>query len=114
MGGFRGRIEKGFGRFARILYHNRIKTVMVMLLLTAAIVAQIPKITIDTSMEGFLHEDDPAMLAYNAFRDQFGRDEVIIVALQPRDVFDPEFFKTLASLHAALEDAVPTSMTLPV
>jgi len=105
--GFRGRIEKGFGRLAQTLYHHRIKTVIVVVLLTAAAVVQIPKITIDTSMEGFLHEDDPAMLAYNAFRDQFGRDEVVIVALQPRDVFDLEFLKTLASLHDALEESVP-------
>jgi len=107
MGGIRGRIENGFGRFARTIYRNRIKTIMVMLLITAAIVAQIPKITIDTSMEGFLHEEDPAMLAYNGFRDQFGRDEVVIVALQPQDVFDLEFLKILESLHDELEETVP-------
>jgi len=107
MGGFRSRIEKGFERFARRIYHNRIKMIIVILLLMGAIISQIPKITVDTSMEGFLHADDPAMLAYNAFRDQFGRDEVVIVALQPRDVFDLEFLKTLATLHADLEGKVP-------
>ena len=58
-------------------------------------------------MEGFLHENDPAMLAYNAFRDQFGRDEVILVALQPPDVFTLPFLQTLASLHSELEENVP-------
>jgi len=100
-------IEKGFEQFARILFRNRIKTIVLMLLITAAIVSQIPKITVDTSMEGFLHEHDPAMLAYNAFRDQFGRDEVIVVALQPPGVFDLPFLKTLASLHSELEEKVP-------
>ena len=100
-------IEKAFERLARSLFRNRIKTVVVMLMITAAIVSQIPKITVDTSMEGFLHEDDPAMLAYNAFRDQFGRDEVVIVALQPQAVFDFDFLKTLASLHSELEEKVP-------
>ena len=45
--------------------------------MTAVFVSQIPKIQLDTSTEGFLHDDDPALQAYNVFRDQFGRDEVI-------------------------------------
>ncbi len=107
MAGFRDNIEKGFERFARLIFHNRIKMIILMLLGMGVIISQIPKITVDTSMEGFLHKDDPAMLAYNAFRDQFGRDEVVIVALQPPDVFDLEFLKTLAALHADLEEKVP-------
>lgn len=107
MGDLRYRIEKGFSRFTHRIYRNRIKTIIIMLLFTAAIISQIPKITVDTSMEGFLHEDDPAMLAYNAFRDQFGRDEVVIVALKPTDVFNLQFLKTLASLHDELEEKVP-------
>jgi uncharacterized protein len=103
----RNKIEHWFDRFARVIYHNRIKTIILMLFAMAAIASQIPKITIDTSMEGFLHEDDPAMVAYNAFRDQFGRDEVVIVALQPPDVFDLTFLKTLDALHTELEESVP-------
>ena len=107
MGDLRYRIEKGFSRFTHRIYRNRIKTIIIMLLFTAAIISQIPKITVDTSMEGFLHEDDPAMLAYNAFRDQFGRDEVVIVALKPTNVFNLQFLKTLAALHDELEEKVP-------
>ncbi len=107
MASIRNWIEKGFAQIARTIYRNRIKTIVTVILVTAAIVSQIPKITVDTSMEGFLHEDDPAMLAYNAFRDQFGRDEVVIVALQPPDVFDMPFLQTLASVHSELEEKVP-------
>jgi len=107
MSGIRWRIEKGFERFAHRIYRNRIKTILLMLMITAVIVSQIPKITVDTSMEGFLHPDDPAMLAYNAFREQFGRDEVVMVAIEPPDVFDLKFLNTLASLHAELEENVP-------
>ena len=103
MGVIRYRIENAFGRFAGTVYRNRLKMIALVLLVTAAIGSQIPRIAIDTSMEGFLHEEDPALLAYNAFRDQFGRDEVIIVALQPPDVFDLDFLQALASLHDELE-----------
>ncbi len=103
----RYQIEKAFEGFARAIYRNRIKTILLVLLVSGAIISQIPKITVDTSMEGFLHEEDPAFLAYNHFRDQFGRDEVVIVALQPPEVFDSRFFDTLTALHEKLEDTVP-------
>ena len=107
MSAIRNRIEKGFEQFARKIYRHRIKTLLVILVITAAIITQIPKITVDTSMEGFLHAEDPAMLTYNAFRDQFGRDEVVVVALQPADVFNLRFLDTLKRLHNDLEEKVP-------
>ena len=105
MASIRYRIEQGFEQFAHFIYRNRIKTIIVMLILIAAVVSQIPKITIDTSMEGFLHEDDPALLAYNRFRDQFGRDEVVILAIKPPRIFDRKFFQKLQALHQDLEES---------
>ena len=104
---FRKRLEKWFEDFARVMYRNRLKTLLIMLALTAALVSQIPKITIDTSTEGFLHENDSALTAYNAFRDQFGRDELIIIAINPPDVFNQKFLKKVKALHEDLEENVP-------
>ncbi|UCH20190.1 MAG: MMPL family transporter [Deltaproteobacteria bacterium] len=107
MANIRNKIEKHFEDFARVIYRNRIKTIVSMLILVAATVSQIPKIVFDTSTEGFLHENDPALLAYNDFRDQFGRDEVIIIAVNPPQVFDPNFLKKLKALHEELAEKVP-------
>jgi predicted RND superfamily exporter protein len=107
MANIRYRIEKWFEVYAHAIYRNRIKTILIMLLFTALWVAQIPKIRIDTSTEGFLHDDDPALLAYNAFRDQFGRDEVIIIAIKPPKIFDQEFLTKVKALHEDLEENVP-------
>jgi uncharacterized protein len=107
MKNIRHRIEAGFAQFATQICRHRFKTLGIMLLLIAGLFSQLPKITIDTSTEGFLHEKDPALLAYNAFRDQFGRDEVIIIALKPKRVFDPDFLETLKRMHRDLEDNVP-------
>ena len=79
MNNIRNRIEKWFEDFAHVIYRNRIKTIVLMLVAVAAMVFHIPKIKFDTSTEGFLHDKDPTLQAYNAFRDQFGRDEVIII-----------------------------------
>ena len=107
MKNFRHRIETWFETYARVIYRNRIKTIVIMLVLTAAIVTQIPKISIDTSTEGFLHPDDPALVAYNNFRDQFGRDEVIIIAIKTANIFNQKFLETIQKLHEELEDNVP-------
>ena len=107
MSGIRTRIEKWFERVARGIYRHRVFTVILMLLLCGAIISQVPKITLDTSTEGFLRDDDPALLAYNEFRDQFGRDEVIIVAVETESVFDRVFLKKVEALHEELEDNVP-------
>lgn len=80
MSTIRNSIEKWFEQFAHILYHNRIKTILFMLAIIATMISQIPKITIDTSTGGFLHEKDPALTAYNFFRDQFGRDQIQLLA----------------------------------
>ncbi|MEJ2220744.1 MAG: MMPL family transporter [Desulfobacterales bacterium] len=107
MKNFRNRIEAWFETYAHVIYRNRIKTIVITLILVAAMVSQIPKITIDTSTEGFLHADDPELVAYNDFRDQFGRDEVIIVAIQSADIFTQRFLKTIQKLHEELEENVP-------
>lgn len=86
---------------------NPIKIITVMLLLSFAIISNLPKITIDTSTEGFLHENDPALVRYEAFKEQFGQDEKIMVVVQSKDIFDIGFLKNLQKLHSELENSVP-------
>ncbi len=107
MANIRIRIEKWFEGFALRIYRHRKKTIAILLVVIAAMISPIANITIDTSIEGFMHDDDPALLAYNAFRDQFGRDEVVIIAIEPANVFDVVFFKKLQRLHEELESKVP-------
>jgi predicted RND superfamily exporter protein len=107
MNNIRNRIELQFAAFARTIYRHRLKTILLMMIAIGALLSRLPTIVIDTSTESFLHKQDPALLTYNDFRDQFGRDEVVIVALKPKQVFDVNFLKTLAGLHAELEDNVP-------
>ena len=61
----------------------------------------------DTSAEGLLHKDDPALQKYESFRKQFGREQMVIIGLKPPDVFNSQFLGKLKELHAALMDEVP-------
>jgi hypothetical protein len=104
---WRIRSEEKFQRFSDIIYDNKFKTLFAVLAVVIGLASNLPNITFDTSTEGFLHKDDPQILAYNDFRNQFGRDEKIIIALKTKDVFKPEFLKTLFALHDDIAQNAP-------
>lgn len=85
----------------------RLLVVLGVLLCTALSIAQIQHLGVDTSNEGFLHDDDPILQTYNEFRDQFGRDDKMVVAIQSDEIFSVEFLEKLGRLHDELEENVP-------
>ena len=95
------------GRMGAFIYDNPLKVIVVVFALLAFPLSHVPQIKMDTSTEGFMHDDDPVLLEYNEFRAQFGRDERVIVALKSENIFTLEFFKTLKSLHEEIESNVP-------
>jgi hydrophobe/amphiphile efflux-3 (HAE3) family protein len=107
MTGIRNQMEVGFEKLAHTIFRHRFKSIVCMMVVVAAFMSQVPKITLDFSTEGFLHKRDPSLLIYNAFRDQFGRDEVVIIALEPPQIFNTDFFTWLKDLQADIEENVP-------
>jgi predicted RND superfamily exporter protein len=107
MNRIRDRIEKKFAAAARLFYRHNLITLLILALFTGALLSQLPNLTLDTSTEGFLHAQDPDLLAYNDFRDQFGNTEMVIVAVQSKDIFAPEFLQKLQKMHVELRDQVP-------
>ena len=107
MSSIRNKIETLFESFAYFLFDNKYKIFIFMLLVIVLLALRIPGIAIDTSTEGFLHKNDSILLDYEAFRDQFGRDEMAIVAIEPEKVFDLKFLEKLKALHQDLNDNLP-------
>ncbi|NNF46279.1 MAG: MMPL family transporter [Desulfofustis sp.] len=68
---------------------------------------QLQHLTFDTSNEGFLHEDDPYLKTYNQFRDQFGRDDFLVLAVFSEDLFSTKVLEKLRVLHDDLDSSVP-------
>lgn len=104
---WRHRSERKFESFSDIIFENSKKTILAILLLVGVFGSQLPNLTMDTSTEGFLHKTDPIRVAYDEFRDQFGRDEKLLVAVKTQDIFDLEFLKKLEKLHKRLENELP-------
>ena len=104
---WRIKVEKRFEDYTHVIIKHRIKALLLTLIFIIALASNLPKITFDTSTEGFLYKDDPQILMYNDFRNQFGRDEKIIVAIKTKDIFDKVFLEKLFNLHDEILDNVP-------
>ncbi|MBI9075868.1 MAG: RND family transporter [Desulfatibacillum sp.] len=107
MPGIRHRIELLFNHLGRWIYHNPKKTLAASLVFCLFFFIQVPNLSVDTSSEAMLRKNDPIRIAYNTFRDQFGRAEMLVVAVEPPNIFDPVFLEKLRALHEELETEIP-------
>jgi predicted RND superfamily exporter protein len=96
-----------FESLSRTMIRFRYPVILSILLLTAALALQIRDLEIDTSNEGLLRPQDPILLAYNEFRDQFGRDDILLLAIESDNIFSAGFLEKLKRLHETLEAEVP-------
>ena len=101
------KFETWFAELTARVYNRKYVALACMLLITLALAGQISKLTIDTRDEGFFHDDDPILIAYNTFRDTFGQDDMFIIAMKPQDGLTRKFLTSLHQIHAELEASVP-------
>ncbi len=101
------RVRTWFERFGAFVYQNPKKMLLLVLLATMAMVSQLPKLTIDTTNEGFFHPDSEIIANYNQFRNQYGREDVLIISIAPEQVFDFDFLRRLQAFHAEIENSIP-------
>jgi len=104
---FRNRIEQRFEQLGHLIYRNHWKALLLVTLIIGSILSQLPNLTMDPSTESFLREGDNTLEIYNEFRSQFGRDEMIYIAIQSAEVFTQPFRKKLSALHHELKETLP-------
>jgi len=104
---WRTRTENRFEKMGDFITTYPKSIIVVMLALSFLVISNLPKITIDTSTEGFLHSEDPALVRYEKFKEQFGQDEKIMVVVRNKDIFDIKNLEKLQKLHNELENSVP-------
>ncbi|MEA2099241.1 MAG: RND transporter, partial [Campylobacterota bacterium] len=92
---WRTKTENRLEIMGEIITSNPLKIIFLILLLSMSMISNLPKITIDTSTEGFLHADDPALVRYEKFKEQFGQDEKIMVVIESKNIFDLKFLEKL-------------------
>lgn len=101
------RIETGFGRLGYAISRHPLRWLLGYVLIIALLASQLVHLRTDTSIEGFLAKDSPALTKYDEFKATFGRDEMFIIDIEVDDVFQQDFVDKLRSFHQQLEDEVP-------
>jgi predicted RND superfamily exporter protein len=104
---WRSRIEKGFERWGYFVCRNRWSALATSVLATVWLISFVPGLTVDNSTDSMLLPGDPAVVVYNDFRDQFGRDDQVLIAIEAPELFSFEFLERLRELHEAIEAEVP-------
>ncbi len=88
-------------RFATFLVNNPLKSILLGLLLAAALIPGVAHMQTDFSYRIWFRETDPLLAQFDAFERRFGNDEMVtVVAHSPSGVFDKE----TATLLQALTD----------
>jgi predicted RND superfamily exporter protein len=103
----RDRIEKGFESWTRWILRRRWLVIGVALPLAVAMASGVSRIEVDLAFEEFLHPDDPARVAYDEYREVFGREDAVVVAIRSAEIFSLGFLEKLRAFHRDIEREVP-------
>jgi len=100
-------IEDRFEILGRYVFRKKWHFLIFSVMLTILFASQLPKINLDASTVGFFHKSDSVRITYEAFQEQFGRDEVVVILASPPDLYDLNFLKKLKAFHEELEEKTP-------
>ena len=84
---FREKTEIFFEHAIGLIIRFRFAVLLFSMVLAAALASNIRNLQFDTSNEGFLHTDDPILTIYNDFREQFGRDDMLLLTIHSENIF---------------------------
>jgi len=103
----RQKCEDFFASLAKTLYNHNKKTIGITFLFIFFLASFIPKTIIDTSALALLRKADPARIAYNEFREEFDKNDLIAIAITADEIFDIRFLSKLKEFHQDLINEVP-------
>jgi hypothetical protein len=104
---YKSTIEKGFHYLGIRVIRYRLAILLMTVVVAGLAAAQLPKLSIATSVESMFRRYDQILTDYQRFRSQFGRDEEIVVLISSSDIFNLEFLTTLKQFHGDLENSLP-------
>ncbi len=78
--------------YANLIIRWRYLVLLLTILLVAALGTGLSKLKLSTNLEVFFADDDPQLIAYDAVRDTYTRDDNLFLVFQPADgnVFTPD------------------------
>jgi predicted RND superfamily exporter protein len=100
--GLHGWVERAFSRWAILLVRGSRWWWWGVGLLSAILLTGVPRLQMDVRLNAFLIEDDPDYLAFQALRQRFDNDELLLVVVAPpagMSLLDPAMMDGLRAVH---------------
>ena len=85
----------------------RVAAISIPVALCLLLSSGLTRIEVDVSNESMFSDGDIAIDSYRAFKKQFGRDDLVVIAIESDEIFNRRFMDTLGELHRELEQSVP-------
>jgi len=104
---YKSKIEIGFHYWGIRVIRYRLAILLMTVVVAGLAAAQLPKLSIATSVESMFTRYDQILTDYQRFRSHFGRDEEIVLLISSSDIFSLEFLTTLKQFHEDLENSLP-------
>ena len=102
----REKIELFFQRWGLFCALHPKSVLLGVIALSAFLASSLPP-RFDTTIEGVLRKDSPAILTYDQLREQFGRDVYMIATITTDEIFTPAFIARLQQVETDAWKKVP-------
>ncbi len=98
------RLSEHFGNIPDALRKRRLLVGIVFLALLAASIFGISKLRMDTTIEGWFHKEDPTLVAFHRYHEQFGSEDGVYIIYKPKDgdVFSPASLEAVRGIQEDL------------
>lgn len=100
-------IERSITSLGMRCYASPWITLCGVVLVVAALASQLPKTDFLSDVDRYLAPSDPIRIQYDLLREQFGRDDMLLISVTPAEVFDARFLETLREIHKDFENDLP-------
>jgi len=91
-------------KFFRVIIDNPIKVIIFTVLISLFVGISIVRLEVDPSAEAMILDDDPTKIEMENFKKQFGNDELIIIAFDAKNIFEPKILSFIKDLTIKLEN----------
>ena len=104
---YKEKAERWFKSLAVRVIRYRKAVILVSILAVGLLSIFIPRLSIVSTLESSFSTRNQVIKDYQKFRDQFGRDEQIILLVKSENIFSPDFLARFKQFHEDLENTLP-------
>ena len=90
-------------KFANLISAYRWVFISFIVILTCLFGYSAKEIKTDNSIEIWLKQDDPALTFYNKFKEDFGNEEFLLIAINSTDIFNKESIKLISKISSEIK-----------